>query len=239
MTDPTSPSGFDATSHPRGQPDNPGKFKRRPLPEPPPARRQDKGSRDEAVADTASPARPLRESRPARDENRLLSELGEHLAHLNVESVEAHFALARSAQRSEASAAERKALSAEAAARAEAATAAWARLRDIDALPSRERMDAIETLVEELKRTAATTATAKAAPSHREVVLQRVYGAEFVNGAEWRCADCGDRTDLRVWHIVTAYRDEHPDAWTAKCVGCALWGGGLQDDVWPAGASRG
>ena len=72
-----------------------------------------------------------------------------------------------------------------------------------------------------------------AAPTNaREIILQRVYGAQFVAGAYWRCVDCGHRTDLRVWHIVAAHRDEHPDAWSAKCGGCALESG-LQDSVWP------
>ena len=40
MPSPRPTSGFDETKHPRGQPDNAGKFKSRTLPEPPPARRR-------------------------------------------------------------------------------------------------------------------------------------------------------------------------------------------------------
>ena len=40
MVDSTSPTGFDEAQHPRGQPDNPGKFKGKPIPAPPPVGRQ-------------------------------------------------------------------------------------------------------------------------------------------------------------------------------------------------------
>ena len=40
MPDSASPDHFDEARHPRGQPDNPGKFRSRTLPEPPPARRK-------------------------------------------------------------------------------------------------------------------------------------------------------------------------------------------------------
>ena len=40
MPGPTSSDGFDETTHPRGQPDNAGQFRRKPPPTPPPASRQ-------------------------------------------------------------------------------------------------------------------------------------------------------------------------------------------------------
>ena len=40
MVGSTSSDGFDETKHPRGQPDNPGKFKGKPIPAPPPAGRR-------------------------------------------------------------------------------------------------------------------------------------------------------------------------------------------------------
>ena len=43
MPGPASPVGFDETQHPRGQPDNAGQFRRKQVPQPPPARRR--GSR--------------------------------------------------------------------------------------------------------------------------------------------------------------------------------------------------
>lgn len=56
MTDPASSVGFDGTKHPRGQPDNPGKFRRRGVPTPPLARRrQPRGARVERS--TAAPTR--------------------------------------------------------------------------------------------------------------------------------------------------------------------------------------
>lgn len=241
MADSTHSAGFDEATHPRGQPDNAGKFRRRPLPEPPPARRPGKRAQDEAVAGTTSPPKEPRKARTTEDESRLLSRLSEHLSRLSVDSLEAHFALDRYAQRSEengggASDAEREALSAEVVARTEASTAAKARLREIDALPVGKRIDAVEGWVAELERCTTTPTTAEAAPRNaREVILRAVYGAEFVEGAEWRCVDCGDRTDLRVWHIVPAYRDMHPDGWSAKCFECALYAGEQDGDYIPRG----
>ena len=40
VPNPTSPSGFDEAKHPRGRPDNPGKFKGKPIPAPPPPDRR-------------------------------------------------------------------------------------------------------------------------------------------------------------------------------------------------------
>lgn len=153
---PGTPSDFDESKHPRGQPDNPGKFTRRPIPEPPPPGRRPRGR---------ARATNNRESASAEDQDAaLLSSLGEHLSRLTVGAWEAHFALARSPEHP-GDGARREALVGEAAARAETATAAWARLREIDALPPQERTDALEKLVEELERSVAAPATAEAAPS--------------------------------------------------------------------------
>ena len=66
VPDPTSSPDFDETKHPRGQPDNPGKFKRRPLPAPPLVKRRGSGEpQEEASSDKSPPPKKLRKARAA------------------------------------------------------------------------------------------------------------------------------------------------------------------------------
>ena len=211
MVNSTSPGGFDEAQHPRGQPDNPGKFKGKPIPAPPsPGRRRPPPTLSTPTSEIPLAvydalvvvADWLRDTAQDGPRDTLLSMRIE--GHGEPLSVAGHLTRLRPTEERDSPGA---------------------------MLPfPKEWLQAPLRPTEERDLAYGDGA----APSNaREVVLQRVYGAEFVEGADWRCVDCGDRTDLRVWHIVPAYRDKHPDAWSAKCVGCALWGGGLQDSVWP------